>query len=167
MSGHQPEHHAAKGHYSGANPVPTVSKFIENLDKDKKERDRLIDEQHRGKNAGGVRPHQPTHAGKADTRKRVTDPTTGREVVIEDTDLDIKEMVDNPKVSVFAHSMDAHLDNILILIADCAKCESWKANSKAICYASARKSLLVIACESRSFSAASGICQESGYYCPS
>ena len=33
------------GHYSGRNPVPTIQKFMANLDSDKKERDRQIAEQ--------------------------------------------------------------------------------------------------------------------------
>lgn len=35
----QQQQHMPDGHYSGANPVPTVKKFTENLDKDKRERD--------------------------------------------------------------------------------------------------------------------------------
>ena len=32
------------GHYSGANPIPNIQKFVESLDADKKERDRRINE---------------------------------------------------------------------------------------------------------------------------
>ena len=35
----QQQQYMPGGHYTGANPVPTVKKFIENLDKDKRERD--------------------------------------------------------------------------------------------------------------------------------
>ncbi len=33
--------------YSGANPIPNIQKFVESLDKDKRERDRQIDEQNK------------------------------------------------------------------------------------------------------------------------
>ena len=33
----QQQQHMPGGHYSGVNPIPTVKKFIENLDKDKRE----------------------------------------------------------------------------------------------------------------------------------
>lgn len=75
------------GHYSGANPVPTVAKFIQSLDKDKAERDKKIDEdaRHKGKLGGSaVKPHEADEYTVKGTQKRVTDPTTGREVVIED-----------------------------------------------------------------------------------
>jgi hypothetical protein len=32
------------GHYSGANPIPNIQRFIQSLDADKKERDRQIEE---------------------------------------------------------------------------------------------------------------------------
>jgi len=99
-----------KGHYSGHNPIPTINQFIENLDKDKAERDRQIDEankaraaaqraQKRGQPAtqqqgqsGDAVTHKVQQGGIEGTQKRVTDPTTGRTVVIEDVS---KEMVNN------------------------------------------------------------------------
>lgn len=62
------------GHYSGKNPVPTVKKFIENLDKDKAARDRKVDEEQAAKDrqagsGGDAKPHKPTKAGIEGTKK--------------------------------------------------------------------------------------------------
>jgi hypothetical protein len=96
------------GHYSGANPVPTVKKFIENLDKDKKERDRKLDEemqaqkkqQGAGVKAGDAVPHKAEKMGIPETAKTVTDPTTGNQVVIEDVSKAMMDRVENPTLSV-------------------------------------------------------------------
>ncbi|EPE35263.1 C2 (Calcium/lipid-binding, CaLB) [Glarea lozoyensis ATCC 20868] len=97
---------APGAHYSGNNPIPNVQKFIESLDKDKKERDAKINEQMKAKKANGtagsdVKEHkqgQPT--GVEGTRKTVTDPTTGKEVQIEDVNADFMQAVKNPMLSV-------------------------------------------------------------------
>lgn len=89
---------APGGHYSAANPIPTIKKFIESLDRDKKERDRLIDEQQEQQKEEDVKPHRESERGKQGTRKKVTDPTTGKEVEIEDVDIDPSEAVENPQV---------------------------------------------------------------------
>ncbi|PSN68985.1 hypothetical protein BS50DRAFT_675241 [Corynespora cassiicola Philippines] len=103
----QQQQHAPGGHYSGKNPVPTVRKFIENLDKDKAERDRKLDEQqhatkHNKSLSQSSEPvaHQNQQLGIKGTQKRVTDPTTGREVVIEDVSKDMMNQVENPTLSV-------------------------------------------------------------------
>ena len=102
MSEQQQQQHHPGGHYSGANPVPTVKKFLENLDKDKKERDRLIEEertaQKGAQNHGNVQSDEHSLAIKG-SQKRVTDPTTGQEAVIEDVKPEILDVVDKPKVS--------------------------------------------------------------------
>jgi len=108
---------APKSHYSGHNPIPTINQFIENLDRDKKDRDREIDEARKAKAAalqaqkkgqipppdaqGGasdVNSHQQHKYGKEGTQKTVTDPTTGRQVVIEDVNKDMLKNVENPSV---------------------------------------------------------------------
>ncbi len=91
---------APGGHYSGSNPVPTIKKFVENLDRDKKERDRKIDEQQRAQKHQGPKPHQTSQGGKSGTRRTVHDPTTGKEVQIEDVDLDAVQAVENPQVHI-------------------------------------------------------------------
>ncbi|KAF2745889.1 hypothetical protein M011DRAFT_520135 [Sporormia fimetaria CBS 119925] len=97
--------HAPGGHYSGKNPVPTVKKFLENLDKDKANRDRKLDEENANKlkeqsGRGDARPHKPTKMGVEGTQKTVTDPTTGKEVVIEDVSKSMMQQVENPVLSV-------------------------------------------------------------------
>jgi hypothetical protein len=94
----QQQQRAPGGHYSGANPVPTVKKFIENLDKDKKERDRKLDEQAAASKSGDAVPHKPTKMGVEGTQQTVTDPTTGKQVVIEDVSDKMMESVKNPTV---------------------------------------------------------------------
>lgn len=94
---------APGGHYSGHNPIPTVKQFVENLDRDKKERDKRIDaanQAHKSGTAGSdVKDHvEDKPKGKPGTRKKVTDPVTGREVEIEDVNADFMKAVDNPQV---------------------------------------------------------------------
>ena len=94
------QQHAPGGHYSGANPVPTVKKFIEGLDKDKKERDNKIEEQSRlrkeqqRQGGGDAMAHHAQETGVSGTERVVTDPTTGNQVTISDVN---KEMIDNSK----------------------------------------------------------------------
>lgn len=102
---------APGGHYSAANPVPTINKFIANLDKEKKERDKEIDkiskEKKRAQKAGqdgDVQPHQETTRVKAN-QKEVTDPVTGNQVVIEDVNKDMVKQVENPVVRKYFWSL--------------------------------------------------------------
>ncbi|KAI9733708.1 MAG: hypothetical protein M1834_003313 [Cirrosporium novae-zelandiae] len=92
------QQHAPGGHYSAQNPVPTVKKFLDNLDKDKKERDKQIEGQVTV--SGEAVPHTPTKTTKTRSRKTVTDPVTGKNVDIEDVDKDMMKKVDNPSLSV-------------------------------------------------------------------
>jgi len=111
-----------KNHYSGHNPIPTINQFIQNLDKDKADRDREIDEANKAKAAaeraakkgqsysspsagatqqgqsGDAVAHKPQHGGVSGTQKKVTDPTTGRTVVIEDVGDDMVQNAVNPVV---------------------------------------------------------------------
>lgn len=85
--------------YSGANPIPSIQKFVESLDKDKRDRDRQIDEEkklHEQQHNGGITPH--TNAPKQTGGKTVTDPTTGKQVVIEDVGKDFMQAVRDPQV---------------------------------------------------------------------
>ena len=85
--------------YSGANPIPNIQKFVESLDKDKKERDRQIDEQKKlqqQQHDSQIKPHE--NAPKSTGGKKVTDPTTGKEVVIEDVGKDFMKAVQDPQV---------------------------------------------------------------------
>ncbi|KAF2262358.1 hypothetical protein CC78DRAFT_319623 [Lojkania enalia] len=105
MADRHQQQHMPGGHYSGHNPVPTVRQFVENLDKNKAERDRKLDEEYRAKEkqqaeSGDAIPHKPQNYGIKGTQKRVTDPTTGREVVIEDVSSATMANVENPILSV-------------------------------------------------------------------
>jgi hypothetical protein len=92
-----------KGHYSGANPIPTVQEFIEKLDLGKKQRDAEIDKGE-DKKTSNVKdelpearpPTQPLKAGKG--QKLVTDPVTGKEIVIENANKTMVGEVHDPKV---------------------------------------------------------------------
>ncbi|MCJ1313286.1 hypothetical protein MMC25_006963 [Agyrium rufum] len=88
------------GHYSGQNKVPTISKFLANLDKDKKDRDAQIEESKKNKVSGGDA--VPHHNEKPNTsgRKTVTDPTTENQVQIEDVNKDFMSAVKDPQLSV-------------------------------------------------------------------
>ena len=97
----QQQQHRPGGHYSGANPVPTVKKFLENLDKDKKERDKRIEEERQAQAAqchGDADSYERSSLAVKGSQKKVTDPTTGQEAVIEDVKPETLNVVDNPKV---------------------------------------------------------------------
>lgn len=105
MSTIQNQKKAPGGHYSGTNPIPNIQKFVENLDRDKKDRDRKIDEDAKARKAQGlpkegeVQDHKnQATKGVPGSRKTVTDPVTGREVQIEDVDADFMKAVDRPQV---------------------------------------------------------------------
>lgn len=85
------------GHYSGANPVPNIQKFVESLDAEKKKRDRNIDQ---GLTSGEIKDHVVPEPGVAGTKKKVTDPTTGRDVEIEDVNKHFMKAVESPQLSV-------------------------------------------------------------------
>lgn len=123
----QQQQHAPGGHYSGHNPIPTVKQFVENLDRDKKERDKQIDERAKAakketgtvpstppradkKTSAAATPKTPAQDGVQDhkvqqktvegTEKTVTDPTTGREVVIADVGKEMVKEVEDPHLIV-------------------------------------------------------------------
>lgn len=99
------------GYWSTTNPIPTIQNFVENLDKDKKERDKRIDEDlarqneqqrgrhrhHRDKGTDAVA-HRKGPEPKG--RRKVTDPTTGKEVEIDDVDKEFMRSVKDPQLSV-------------------------------------------------------------------
>lgn len=96
-----------------------VKQFIENLDRDKKTRDKEIDERAKAAKQStgtapttpnkaktvtpaqdGVEDHKVTKKTVEGTEKTVTDPTTGREVVISDVDKQMVDEVENPHLIV-------------------------------------------------------------------
>ena len=101
---HQEQH--VPGHYSGQNKIPDIKTFVQNLDKEKRTRDKDLDErrtaeqQRKSQGRGEATPHTPTKAGKEGTLKTVTDPTTGNQVQIEDVDASFMKAVEDPQLSV-------------------------------------------------------------------
>ncbi|CAD0084528.1 unnamed protein product [Aureobasidium vineae] len=98
------QQHAPGGHYSGSNKIPTINQFIERLDRDKVTRDKQIEEQKKAqisqKNGDAV-PHQQSSGLHAkENQQKVTDPTTGKEVVIEDVNKEMVDAAKNPMLSV-------------------------------------------------------------------
>ncbi|KAJ9649386.1 hypothetical protein H2199_000161 [Coniosporium tulheliwenetii] len=102
----QPTQHMPGGHYSGHNKVPTVRKFLDNLDIDKKERDKQIEQELQQQRQQGVqdhsdvKTHKPKSKGIEGTQKTVTDPTTGNKVVIEDVNKEMIKQVEDPHITV-------------------------------------------------------------------
>ncbi|KAL8672751.1 MAG: hypothetical protein Q9168_002805 [Polycauliona sp. 1 TL-2023] len=97
------QQHKPGGYYSGKNKIPDIKTFVRNLDADKKDRDQRLDEQRKANAShpnGDAKPHQPTNAGVEGTRKTVRDPTTQRDVQIEDVDADFMKAVEDPQLSV-------------------------------------------------------------------
>lgn len=113
----EPDRHRVGEYWSGANPVPTVQKFVERLDVEKKERDRRIDEDDKArKQRAALKQHEqyksgrPNDGSQADVMahearevaqanvRMVTDPTTGKEIGVEDQGPSSMEAVKNPKV---------------------------------------------------------------------
>lgn len=88
------QHNSPGGHYSGTSPIPNIQSFIEGLDKDKKDRDKEIDQLNKDKNT-------LSPSSSDETKKIVMDPTTGNEVEIEDTNYEFLETARNPKVRNF------------------------------------------------------------------
>ncbi|PHH88585.1 hypothetical protein CDD83_7340 [Cordyceps sp. RAO-2017] len=93
-------------HYSGANRVPNIQQFVEQLDAEKKERDAAIDADLKKKNGSDgkanaeVQDHHNADKPKPKHLRTVRDPVTGKDVEIRDAQMDFKEAVDNPQLSI-------------------------------------------------------------------
>ena len=94
------------GHWSGQNKIPTVGQFIQRLDKDKADRDRKLDEQKKAQaqqqKLGGsdATAHKNEVHKPSESQQTVTDPTTGKPVVIEDVNQDFINKSKDPMLSV-------------------------------------------------------------------
>ncbi|KAG9522033.1 hypothetical protein KCV07_g3324, partial [Aureobasidium melanogenum] len=104
------QQHAPGGHYSGHNKIPTINQFIEKLDRDKATRDKQIDQQRQAqvaeKNGDAVPHQQSSNLHVKEHQQRVTDPTTGKEVVIEDVNQEMIDAAKNPVLSVPNANLD-------------------------------------------------------------
>ncbi|KAB8239364.1 C2 domain protein [Aspergillus alliaceus] len=99
-----PKHHRVGEHYGTHNPVPTIQRFLEHMERDKQDRkahEEAVTAREKEEEARGeASPHKPRkRPGKGKTRM-VTDPTTGRDIEVEDQDSDSMEVVKNPKLVV-------------------------------------------------------------------
>jgi hypothetical protein len=90
----------ASQHYSGHNRVPNIQEFVERLDRQKRARDAAIDAELKSSkvNGGDAKDHKADSKRKKRHTRTVRDPVTGRDVEIEDANMDFKEVVDNPVV---------------------------------------------------------------------
>jgi hypothetical protein len=113
----EPDRHRVGEHWSGTNPIPTVHKFIERLDVEKKERDNRIDAEEKArKQRAALKQKEQSKSGATDDAtqaeimthearevaqanvRMVTDPTTGKEIGVEDQGPSSMEAVKDPKV---------------------------------------------------------------------
>lgn len=135
--------HGPGAHWSASNPVPTIQKFMEGLDKDKKERDRQIEEaeklkqqKKRESRGGDAVPHRPSEENAKGSRGRtVRDPTTGRDVEIEDVDKGFTESVQDPKVKLEIPFVEwlrgkEREERLMVFVAFGSECESWETYGK-------------------------------------
>ncbi len=93
------EHVHPGGHYSGLNRIPNIKEFAAALDRDKKARDAKIDADLKANRKNNdITEHHAQSGLLAGHGRVVTDPVTGREVQIEDVNMDFKKAVENPTV---------------------------------------------------------------------
>lgn len=98
-------------HYSGTNRIPNIKQFMDNLDRDKKNRDAKIDAETHGTGVTGPQPgprgqpgqsveHPETPRKVGKNRRTVRDPVTGRDVQIDDIDPSSMKAAQDPVLSV-------------------------------------------------------------------
>ncbi|KAK3297724.1 uncharacterized protein B0H64DRAFT_339646 [Chaetomium fimeti] len=93
-------------HYSGSNRIPNIKQFVESLDREKRERDAQIDSQQKqatkhGQHHGEVRDHvSPGYRKPGKNRRTVRDPTTGKDVEIEDISSEHMKAADEPMITI-------------------------------------------------------------------
>jgi Ca2+-dependent lipid-binding protein len=101
---------APGGHWSAANPIPTIQKFVENLDKDKRDRDQQIDDEIKRRQQDSNKSKQAvdrevTELANKKTRQ-VTDPVTGKEVSIADVGKEYMNDIESPSLTVPNANLD-------------------------------------------------------------
>lgn len=95
------------GHYSGKNPIPNISRFIQSLDAEKAERDKRIEEE-QAQNVDVSDHVEATKEAKKEGKKIVTDPVTGSEVEIEDVDKEFMQKSKEPTVGISLNDGKKH-----------------------------------------------------------
>lgn len=100
------QHVGPGGHWSGKNKIPTVGEYMNRLDVGKKERDAKLDEERKARaqqqQLGGsdVAEHKNEKKESTQGQQTVTDPTTGKQIVVEDVNKTMIERAKNPTLSV-------------------------------------------------------------------
>lgn len=140
-----PQQHRLGEHWSTANPIPRIQKFMETLDAEKKERNRMLDEQkkkrkeqglpeneeekpgHYEQKDGTTVPHRQREVSKRKTRV-VTDPTTGREIEVEDQDEESMDAIRDP--SVFFTVRRQRTSANRVIVDHSSECQHWERNGE-------------------------------------
>lgn len=138
-----PQQHRIGEHWSAANPIPRIQQFVESLDAEKRERNRILDEEkkrrkeqglpeedeepgHYKQKDGTAVPHRQREVSKRKTRV-VTDPTTGKDIEVEDQDEESMEAVKEPAVCLTVHGKWSLLINAVDYSSEC---QPWKRNGE-------------------------------------
>ena len=94
---HPPPTQKSSKPWGASNPIPNIQEFVGRLDKDKAARDKAIDAQN-GQAAGNTQVTAHQNQAPQAQGKTVTDPVTGKQVVIADVGKEYMKNVDNPMV---------------------------------------------------------------------
>ncbi|KAI0532227.1 hypothetical protein GGR58DRAFT_490955 [Xylaria digitata] len=101
MSAEKEHVHPGGAHYSGANRIPNIKEFAAALDRDKQERDAKIDADLKAnKRNKDIEEHRNENGHLAGHGRVVTDPVTGKEVQIDDVNVNFKKAVEDPLLSI-------------------------------------------------------------------
>lgn len=108
MSDIHPQQQKSGKPWSGTNKIPNIQEFVSGLDKEKAARDKEIDAQNSAASKQDkIVPHK--NEKRDDKGKTVTDPVTGKQVVISDVGKKYMKNVDNPQVNINLISIDTYL----------------------------------------------------------
>lgn len=88
------------GNYDARHKIPTISQFIDRLDKEKAERDQQVDEAEAYNQSSDARDHQNAKVVPKKDQKIVKDPVTGKDVTIQDVNSDTVKRAQDPVVSL-------------------------------------------------------------------
>src|SRR5882757_8499334 len=110
--------------WSGTNKIPNIKEFVTNLDKEKAERDKAIDGQGVGQQQQADFSEVTTHQNEKPQKggKTVTDPVTGKQVVIADVGKEYMARADNPQVKAPSSSF-LKAESVDLLVVVCPQCQ--------------------------------------------
>ncbi|GAO18451.1 hypothetical protein UVI_02042350 [Ustilaginoidea virens] len=85
-------------HYSGRNPVPNIQQFVDQLDREKKQRDAAIySDSKKREQVETATDRKTSHKPPRQGLRTVRDPVTGKDVQIRDIKTDYKSVVEHPQ----------------------------------------------------------------------